>query len=465
MLVRINVSPEEGTNLDSRETNLEQVMNSALRKLQILERKEKEHIDPVSVRDLLPEDFDKVSVWSAEVFNQCKVLKEKLSELEENNKSLSVLNTDLLRRNHLLEKQLTNLWEKLLDNSLVKTNSELFKDLKQINQQEMIIPESGISQSSLLNYEKDVEPMLESNTGVCDHCLQITYPLHSYSNIHLENNQLKYQNIHLESQKLSLDFQNRILKQEVSKLKDSSRLGSQAYSQIDDDLSSLEKVVDLVDDNDENIGNCDTTEKSVIESENLEVFAEQYNNPSNNVGVEMIENTARNDDSKIEKLKKKISQLKCSKSVLKKRTRELLSEYRKKRETLYQRDEQVNSYKIALVKLKCLHLELEHSHTAILESIKAELEAVVEYVEKENVREFVQESSICTIPNEATKGNDEEDDSECLSVVTGCSEAKKYSKDSMTERNYSVMSIQTLIGLIKSLISQNVNRLKRQDIL
>jgi hypothetical protein len=42
--------------------------------------------------------------------------------------------------------------------------------------------------------------------------------LEVYSNLQLENNQLKYQLIHLESNRLSSEFKIMILKQEVSKL-------------------------------------------------------------------------------------------------------------------------------------------------------------------------------------------------------------------------------------------------------
>jgi len=451
MLVRVNVSPEEGADLQSRDSNLEHVMTSVLHKLQLLERKEQENSDINFIKDFLPENFgfsiiedknrEKMTLWLTEVFNQNKVLKEKLLDLEENNKSLSVLNTDLIRRNHTLENQHKILLEKLSDNSLVKTKTEM----KHLNEEEIILPESLISQSQVV-HDSEKEPLLESNTGVCDHCLQIIYPVHSYSNINLENNQLKYQNIHLESQKLSLEFQNRILKQEVSKLKDSSkcRLGSQIYSQIDDDLSSLEKVIDLVDDND---GICDIAEKNEMESESQVVFAIQDDINIKNVRVGKMDNCTRNDDSEVKNLKMKISQLKYSKSVLKKRTRELLSEYRKKRESLHLRDEQVHSYKAALVKLKSLHIELQHSHAAILECIKAELEAVVECIEKENIRESLS-SKIKT-----AKG-DEEENCEGVSVVSNYSEDQKCSRLSTKERNNSVITIQTLIGLIKSLISQ-----------
>jgi len=453
----MNVSPEEGANLQSRDSNLEHVMTSVLHKLQILERKEKENIDTDFIKHLLPENFDfdiiednnreEVTLWSTAVFNQDKVLKEKLLDLEENNKSLSVLNTDLIRRNHFLENQHKILLEKLSDNSLVKTKTEM-KHLNE-EEEEIILPKSFISLSQVVHdSEKDFERLLESNTGVCDHCLQIIYPIHSYSNIDLENNQLKYQNIHLESQKLSLEFQNRILKQEVSKLKDSSkyRLGSQIYSQIDDDLSSLEKVIDLVDDND---AICDTAEKDERESENQVSFSIQDDNNIRNVKVEKMDNCTGNDDSEVKTLKMKISQLKYSKSVLKKRTRELLSEYRKKRESLNLRDEQVHSYKAALVKLKSLHIELQHSHTAILECIKAELGAVVECIEKENIRESFS-SKI-----KASKVDDEEN-YEGISVVSNYSEDQKCSKLSTKERDNSVITIQTLIGLIKSLISQSI---------
>ena len=76
---------------------------------------------------------------------------------------------------------------------------------------------------------------------------------------------------------------------------------------------------------------------------------------------------------------------------------------------------------------------------AILECIKAELEAVVECIEKENIRESLS-SKIKT-----AKG-DEEENCEGVSVVSNYSEDQKCSRLSTKERNNSVITIQTLIG-------------------
>ena len=52
------------------------------------------------------------------------------------------------------------------------------------------------------------------NIQLSAQCHQIIYPLDRYANLHLENNQLKYQLIHIESHKLSLEFRIILLKQE-----------------------------------------------------------------------------------------------------------------------------------------------------------------------------------------------------------------------------------------------------------
>ena len=72
----------------------------------------------------------------------------------------------------------------------------------------------------------------EGSYQLCDHCHQIIYPLDMYSNLQLENNQLKYQLIHLESTRLSLEFRVMILKQEVVKLKEANKDRCKVESQV-----------------------------------------------------------------------------------------------------------------------------------------------------------------------------------------------------------------------------------------
>ena len=79
----------------------------------------------------------------------------------------------------------------------------------------------------------------EGSYQLCDHCHQIIYPLDKYSNLQLENNQLKYQLIHLESTRLSLEFRVMILKQEVVKLKEANKDRCKVESQV---ISLLEET-------------------------------------------------------------------------------------------------------------------------------------------------------------------------------------------------------------------------------
>ena len=236
----------------------------------------------------------------AELLDEFKSVHRKVEEVEERNQALSHLNIDLLRRNFQLETMLQNLgvdlskenggfptWKpaKLTspDMSVEKANgfsnsqkmepssscqsshsksSQLNSQLSKKDQQlgsssthTEAVPQTSSKTTegtSLENVQlnsaaKDLKKQLSQSTSItsecsyqlCDHCHQIIYPLDMYSNLQLENNQLKYQLIHLESTRLSLEFRVMILKQEVVKLKEANKDRCKVESQV---ISLLEET-------------------------------------------------------------------------------------------------------------------------------------------------------------------------------------------------------------------------------
>ncbi len=101
---------------------------------------------------------------------------------------------------------------------------------------------NSVTKDSRNNYKQlsqSTPTSSECSYQLCDHCHQIIYPLDKYSNLQLENNQLKYQLIHLESTRLSLEFRVMILKQEVVKLKEANKDRCKVESQV---ISLLEET-------------------------------------------------------------------------------------------------------------------------------------------------------------------------------------------------------------------------------
>ena len=239
----------------------------------------------------------------AELVDEFKSVHRKVEEVEERNQALSHLNIDLLRRNFQLETMLQNLgvdlskegggfptWKpskltspgmsvekvngfedsqkmkpsssfQLSHDKSSQLNSQLLKKGQQLSKlgssstHTEAVPQTssktteGTSLDSvqLNSAAKDLKKQLSQSTSttsegsyqLCDHCHQIIYPLDMYSNLQLENNQLKYQLIHLESTRLSLEFRVMILKQEVVKLKEANKDRCKVESQV---ISLLEET-------------------------------------------------------------------------------------------------------------------------------------------------------------------------------------------------------------------------------
>eukprot|EP00088_Acartia_fossae_P024095 TRINITY_DN2506_c0_g1_i5.p1 TRINITY_DN2506_c0_g1~~TRINITY_DN2506_c0_g1_i5.p1 ORF type:complete len:644 (+),score=172.45 TRINITY_DN2506_c0_g1_i5:106-2037(+) len=437
-------SPRE-EEIGDREKSLEEIMNATKEKLDFLE-KDLNKSSTESITNLFLDLFDSGlgedggHDWfarSTELLDEFKTLHRKVVEVEERNQSLSLLNIDLLRRNFLLENRIKRGREN--SGSAVAAGSE--------NDDNYDASEFGANFDTVYGASNDKYPSQVEGTELsfshhklCEQCHQIIYPLDRYANLHLENNQLKYQLIHIESHKLSLEFRIILLKQEICKLKESAKSRSELESKM---ISLIEDSIVSSKNNDENtfasgysisssashanIAGCNANApQSVLVTSQGDVgnpCAEQENttmpskadgnirNPKEDKSELAEYNISKDCDqdldvslddtiktticksedlpedeqpdqqesthqAEIKKLKHKIDKLKRSKSALKLKTRELLTEYRRKRENLQQREDEVKLHKLSLMKLHTLHIHLQRSHAEIMENIRTELKSL-----------------------------------------------------------------------------------------